>query len=117
MWKKRYLSVFSAEGYRLRFQIKRRKFANSLKNNFTRWVEFADYEQTYVDISDFVLTEQCLNACDKSMLLLLKENAFQTSDQMIKYTELYKEAHVNNGRKDREGHGLMRGTNGTLRQV
>lgn len=51
------------------------------------------------------------------MLLLLKENAFQTSDQMIKYTELYKEAHVNNGRKDREVHGLMRGTNGTLRQV
>lgn len=52
---------------------------------------------------DLVLTEQFLNACDKSMVLFLKEHDFQTFDQMIKYAELYMEAHVNYGRKDREG--------------
>nr|XP_027236067.1 uncharacterized protein LOC113827386 [Penaeus vannamei] len=101
----------TAEGYRLRFRNSKfhknetaSQFANRLKNNLTRWIELAGCKQTYVDVYDLVLTEQFLSACDKSMVLFLKEHDFQTFDQMIKYAELYMEAHVNYGRKDREGH-------------
>ncbi|XP_037773500.1 uncharacterized protein LOC119569387 [Penaeus monodon] len=101
----------TAEGYRLRFRNSKfhknetaSQFANRLKNNLTRWVELAGCEQTYVDVFDLMLTEQFLNACDKSMVLFLKEHDFKTFNEMIKFAELYMEAHVNYGRKDREGH-------------
>ncbi|XP_063613940.1 uncharacterized protein LOC134787153 [Penaeus indicus] len=101
----------TAEGYRQRFRTSKfhknetaSQFANRLKNNLTRWVELAGCEQTYVDVFDLMLTEQFLNACDKSMVLFLKEHDFKTFNEMIRYAELYMEAHVNYGRKDREGH-------------
>ena len=119
----------TAEGYRLRFRnVKFHKdetalqFGNRVKNYFQRWAELAECEETYDDLFDLILTEQFLNACDKNMVLFLKEHDIKTFDQVIKLSEMYMEAHTNYGKKvvvseARKGHNSEPGTGNPVSNV
>ncbi|XP_064077602.1 uncharacterized protein LOC135195273 [Macrobrachium nipponense] len=96
----------TSEGYRLRFRNCKffknetaQQFGNRLKNNLKRWVELADCEETFDDLFDLILVEQFLNACDRNMVIFLKEHEMKTFDQVVKYAEMYMEAHINYGKK------------------
>ncbi|XP_068240734.1 uncharacterized protein [Palaemon carinicauda] len=100
----------TSEGYRLRFRNCKffknetaQQFGNRLKNNLKRWVELADCEETFDDLFDLMLIEQFLNACDKDMVVFLKEHEMKTFDQVVKYAEMYMEAHLNYGKKSLSG--------------
>ncbi|XP_047475992.1 uncharacterized protein LOC125029857 [Penaeus chinensis] len=68
-------------------------------------------DQTYVDVFDLMLTEQFLNACDKCMVLFLKEHDFKTFNEMIKYAELYMDAtgHASASANSSSASGVNRG--------
>lgn len=85
----------TAEGYRVKFRTASflkievaSQFGNRLKNYFQRWMELAECEESYDDIIDLMLMEQFVNRCDKSMVLLLKEHAVKTFDQMLKLADM-----------------------------
>ena len=96
----------TSEGYRLRFRNCKfyrnetaQQFGNRLKNNLKRWIELAGCEESFDDLFDLFLIEQFLNACDKNMVVFLREHEMKTFDQLVKYAEMYMEAHVNYGKK------------------
>ncbi|XP_068240045.1 uncharacterized protein [Palaemon carinicauda] len=96
----------TSEGYRLRFRNCKffknetaQQFGNRLKNNLKRWVELADCEEIFDDLFDLILIEEFSNACDKDMVVFLKEHEMKTFDQVVKYAEMYMEAHLNYGKK------------------
>ncbi|XP_068207505.1 uncharacterized protein [Palaemon carinicauda] len=96
----------TSEGYRLRFRNCKffknetaQQFGNRLKNNLKRWVELADCEETFDYLFDLILIEQFLNACDIDMVVFLKEHEMKTFDEVVKYAEMYMEAHLDYGKK------------------
>ncbi|KAK3862952.1 hypothetical protein Pcinc_031223 [Petrolisthes cinctipes] len=88
------------EGYRLKFRnckfLKNEtasQFGNRLKNFVTRWISLAGCEETYEDLLDLMLTEQFISACDKSLVLFVKEHDVKTFEQVVKLADMYMEAH------------------------
>jgi len=96
----------TAEGYRSRFRNAKffkgesgMQFGNRLKNYLKRWIDLSGGEKSYDGLMDLVLMEQYMNACDKSMILFLKEHEVKNFEDLIKYAELYVEAHGNPSKK------------------
>ncbi|XP_069971510.1 uncharacterized protein [Penaeus vannamei] len=96
----------TAEGYRSRFRNAKffkgesgMQFGNRLKNYLKRWIDLSGGEKSYDELMDLVLMEQYMNACEKSMILFLKEHEVKNFEDLIEYAELYVEAHGNPSKK------------------
>jgi len=96
----------TAEGYRSRFRNAKffkgesaMQFGNRLKNYLKRWIDLSGAEKSYDGLMDLVLMEQYMNACDKNMILFLKEHEVKNFEDLIKYAELYVEAHGSPSKK------------------
>ena len=57
------------------------------------WVELIECEETYTDLADLILTEQFMIACDKRLVLFLKEHELKIFGQEVKMADLYINAH------------------------
>ncbi|XP_042886753.1 uncharacterized protein LOC122262710 [Penaeus japonicus] len=96
----------TAGGYRSRFRSAKffkgetaMQFGNRLKNYLRRWIDLSGGEKSYDGLMDLVLMEQYMNACDKSMVLFLREHDVKNFEDLIRYAELYVEAHGNPSKK------------------
>lgn len=88
------------EGYRNRFRsckmLKNEtasQFGNRLKNFFTQWTKLAGCRETYEDVVDLMLVEQFTSACDKGLVLFIREHDVTTFGQVIKLADIYMDAH------------------------
>ncbi|XP_042878233.1 uncharacterized protein LOC122257193 [Penaeus japonicus] len=75
------------------------QFGNRLKNYLRRWIDLSGGEKSYDGLMDLVLMEQYMNACDKSMVLFLREHDVKNFEDLIRYAELYVEVHGNPSKK------------------
>ena len=87
---------FTERGYREKFREARpeghespSQFIFRLKNYFTKWVELAEVEQTFVGVVDLVVREQFTSSCSKDLSIWLKQSNPKTLDELSRLTDQY----------------------------
>lgn len=90
---------FTEEGYRMRFRTAKPQksespceFAVRLENDFDRWVELSNMDQTYCNLKNLLIREQFLNSCGPELSVFLKERTPGDVFSMAKLAEQFIEA-------------------------
>ena len=60
-----------------------------LKNYFTKWVELAEVEQTFMGVVDLIVREQFTSSCSKDLLIWLKQSNPKTLDELSRLADQY----------------------------
>ena len=58
------------------------QFIFRLKNYFTKWIELAEVEQTFVGVVDLIVREQFTSSCPKDLSIWLKQSNSKTLDEL-----------------------------------
>ena len=69
------------------------QFIFRLKNYFTKWVELAKVEQTFMGVVDLIIREQFTSFCSKDLSIWLKQSNPKTFDELSRLAEQYLAAH------------------------
>ena len=87
---------FTERGYREKFGKARpeghespSQFIFRLKNYFTKWVELAEVEQTFVGVVDLIAHEQFTSSCSKDLSIWLKQSNPKTVDELPRLADQY----------------------------
>ena len=87
---------FTERGYREKFREARPEghespgqFIFRLKNYFTKWVELAEVEQTFMGVVDLVVREQFTSSCSKDLSIWLKQSNPKTLDELSRLADQY----------------------------
>ena len=87
---------FTERGYREKFGEARpeghespSQFRFRLKNYFTKWVELAEVEQTFMGVVDLVVREQFTSSCFKDLSIWLKQSNPKTLDKLSRLADQY----------------------------
>ena len=87
---------FTESGYREKFREARpeghespSQFIFRLKNYFTKWVELAEVEQTFIGVVDLIVREQFTNSCSKDLSIWLKQSNPKTLDELSRLADRY----------------------------
>ena len=87
---------FTERGYREKFREARpeghespSQFIFRLKNYFTKWVELAEVEQTFMGVIDLIVREQFTSSCSKDLSIWLKQNNPKTLDELSWLADQY----------------------------
>ena len=87
---------FTQHGYREKFRKARSEahqspsqFIFKLKNYFTKWVELAEVEQTFMDMVDLIVCEQFTSSCSKDLSIWLKQSNPKSLDELSWLADRY----------------------------
>ena len=87
---------FTERGYREKFREARpeghespSQFMFRLKNYFTKWVELAEVEQTFMGVVNLVVREQFTSSCSKDLSIWLKQSNPKTLDELSRLADQY----------------------------
>ena len=87
---------FTARGYHKKFRDARpeghespSQFIFRLKNYFTKWVELAEVEQTFIGVVDLIVHEQFTSSCLKDLSIWLKQSNPKTLDELSWFADQY----------------------------
>ena len=87
---------FTEHGYREKFREARpeehespNQFIFRLKNYFTKWIELAEVEQTFVGEVDLIVREQFTSSCPKDLSMWLKQSNLKTLDELSRLADQY----------------------------
>ena len=87
---------FTKRGYCEKFQEARpeghespSQFIFRLKNYFSKWVELAEVEQTFMGMVDLVVCEQFTSSCSKDLLIWLKQSNPKALDELLRLADQY----------------------------
>ena len=87
---------FTERGYREKFREARpevhespSQFIFGLKNYFTKWVELAEVEQTFMGVVDLIVREQFTSSCSKDLSIWLKQSNPKTLDELSRLADQY----------------------------
>ena len=87
---------FTERGYRPKFREARpegqespRKIIFRLKNYFTKCVELAEVEQTFVGVVDLIVREQFTSSCSKDLSIWRKQSNSKTLDELSRLADQY----------------------------
>ena len=65
------------------------QFIFRLKNHFTKWVELAEVEQTFVGVIDLIVRKQFTSSCSKDLSIWLKQSNPNTLDELPRLANQY----------------------------
>ena len=65
------------------------QFIFRLKDHFTKWVELAEVEQTFMGVVDLIVREQFTSSCPKDLLIWLKQRNPKTLDELSRLADQY----------------------------
>ena len=65
------------------------QFIFRLKNYFTKWVELAEVEQTFVGVVDLIVRKQFTSSCSKDLSIWLKQSNPNTLDELSRLADQY----------------------------
>ena len=87
---------FTERGYREKFREARAEghespsqFIFRGKNYFTKWVELAEMEQTFMGVVDLIVREQFTSSSSKDLSIWLKQSNPQTLDELSRLADQY----------------------------
>ena len=60
-----------------------------LKNCFTKWIELAEVEQTFMGVVDLIVREQFTSSCPKDLSMWLKQSNPKTLDELSRLVDQY----------------------------
>ena len=87
---------FTKHGYSEKFREARpeghespSQFIFRLKNLFTKWVELAKVEQTFMGMVDLIVREQFISSCSKDLSIWLKQSNPKTLDELLRLADQY----------------------------
>ena len=91
---------FTERGYREKFYEARpeehespSQFVFRLKNYFTKWIELAEVEQSFMGVIDLIVCEQFTSSCRKNLSIWLKQSNPKTLDELSRLVDQYLAAH------------------------
>ena len=87
---------FTERGYHTKFREARpeghqspSQFMFRLKNYFTKWVELAEVEQSFMGVVDMIVREQFTSSCSKDLSIWQKQSNPKTSDELSRLADQY----------------------------
>ena len=87
---------FTERGYREKFREARPEehespcqFIFRLKKFFTKWIELAEVEQTFMGVVDLIVCEQFTSSCSKDLLVWLKQSNPTTLNELPRLADQY----------------------------
>ena len=87
---------FTERGYREKFREARpernkssSQFIFRLKTYFTKWIELAEVEQTFMGVVDLIVREQFTSSCPKDLSIRPKQSNPKTLDELSRLADQY----------------------------
>ena len=65
------------------------QFIFRLKNYFTKWIELAEVEQTFMGVVDLIVRERFTSSCSKDLSIWLKQSSPKTFDKLSRLDDQY----------------------------
>lgn len=78
------------------------QFISRLQRYFCRWIALAEIQQTFKELSDFIVKEQYIDTCPVDLAVFLKEHAVTDLDKLATLAEQYLDAHAGKKKFPRE---------------